>query len=203
MITNMKTILFLFIPISILFGSACVGIKTKLDKQDLSWLTPYVAGDMLIFSSSEGLCDTSYIVEKKVYYSDYKPNGITPKYIPQIGEIVYYNSKMFNETKKESIIAVFKDVPDKPAYWIVNYYNSLFSSDKYDNQIKVDSDITINGIRYQDIWLISGSDTAWKPQKEVEYNTIPRIIYWSKSFGLIKYVTYSGIVWELKTVIHK
>lgn len=185
----------------ILFFYSCLGVKTKLDQEDLSWLAPYEKGDTLIFSSSTGLLDTCYIVGKSIYYSDYKPNGFPTKYTSQVGEIIYRKRGIDDSFERGEMIIVQKDNPDSSALKAVKYCYSYFSADDLYRQIN--EVCTIRGITYSDLWLISKWDISWKPNEEEMVNVRPKFIYWSKSSGLVKYITYSGIVWELKEKLHR
>lgn len=188
------------ITVMMLFWCSCWGIKTQLDKDDLSWLGPYEEGDVIIFSSSTGLLDTCYIIGKNIYYSDYKPNGVPTKYTPQVGEIRYQRRGVLDSFEQGEIITIQKDYPDSQASKSIEYSYSYFSAvDRYE---KINPASPINGRVYSDLWMISKWDTSWKPKAEL-LNIKPKLIYWSKSTGLVKYITYSGEVWELKEKLHR
>jgi hypothetical protein len=177
-----------------------MGIKAKLDDKELSWL-PYKVGDTLIFTSSGGVFDTSYIIENKVWYSPYNPVEQHGKYHPQIGQVTYRNAKLFNLNKEEELVIVTKENPNEPASKAIAYYNSyFFNEDKYDT---LKGTLFIQGVMYSDLWLISKRDSLGRPNKPEQINLMPKILYWSKSKGLVKYITYSEDVWELKARLHR
>nr|MBK9652956.1 hypothetical protein [Bacteroidota bacterium] len=119
----MKKIIFIILYGLVIYG--CIPVKTKFSDEDLVWM-PYQAGDTLIFASSDNEMDTSYIIERKLWYSA-SPTFELFKYNPHHGDIIYYNKNIFNLPKQESLIAIYKAVPKAKCSKYISYYNSTFS----------------------------------------------------------------------------
>ena len=154
---------------------------------------PYEKGDTIIFQSKRGEFDTIYILEKKIWYSDYNWPEQHGKYNPQLGNLYYYNSKVPYIDQGKSLIEMYKNDPKEPADVTFNFYNSIFFL-KEDNFHFIGSFKSHLGIVYKDVFRISKIEEQTTSSRN---NNKPSVLYWSKSFGLIRYETYSNEIWEL------
>lgn len=170
----------------------CIPVKTKFTEVDLAWM-PYQTGDTLIFASSDNKMDTSYIIERKLWYSA-SPTFELFKFNPHLGDIIYYNKNIFNLPKQESLIAIHKAEPKAKCSKYISYYNSTFFNN--DSMCILNEKIIVNGKVYNDILIMRKKDKLTST-KQNELELMPKEIYWSRKEGLVKYFTYTGECWDL------
>jgi len=163
------------------------GVKTDLDEEDLKWLV-YEPGDTLIFQSETGVLDTTIIISKKIFYPDYNPIEIHGKYLPEIGQIWYYNKNTPYINDGKELVFLEKKEPDKKADGFISYLNETFFFDS-DYFKKVDKTISTHNKTFSDLIEITSSRKI-----SLKCQTIKRI-WWSVSQGIIKYETCDGIIW--------
>lgn len=178
------------------------GIKTKLDSHDLTWFC-YKSGDTLIFRNSDNVFDTILILETRIWHSSFNPIEVHDTYNPQIGDMYYTSSKLMYSGKKMKLISLVKESPNKPAIVSIELHNSYFLSDR-DEFILVDSH-SLSDQLYRDIYRIKKNkmDQAYlnnNHSKAIANSTISEL-FWSKSIGLVRYVTMSDETWELVHVL--
>ncbi len=94
--------------ISVFLLNSCCLYKTKFTEEELKWIDPYEEGDTLIFRSSTGELDTSWIVQKIIYYPECNPIAHHAKYKHQTARIYYQNSKLNYSSGGEELISVVK-----------------------------------------------------------------------------------------------
>lgn len=159
------------------------GIKTKLSKTDLKWMNVYNEGDTLIFKSDKGDFDTSLIIKKEIYYSEYNPVEVHGKYLPQLGKIWYKNKRLQYHPEGYELISMIKKHPKNETFLNIDY---LYS------------DVLV-------LNLESGSIEQYKHGKVYEFDTYhpngrpeqPKKIFWHEDHGIIKYITHDNVIWEL------
>ena len=169
---------FLFILISLL---SC-GIKTKLSHGELKWINVYKEGDSLIFKSDKGEFDTSVIIKKEIFYPEYNPGEVHDKYLPQWAVVWYKNKKLQYHSDGFQLITMFKKEPDDKTYLNINY---LYSSATILNLKTESIEKYTRGKVYE-------FDTYRDDAKPYQ----PKRIFWSEDYGIIKYITHDGVVWE-------
>ncbi len=98
--------------------------KSKFSEEELKWLNAYNAGDTLIFRSDTGEFDTSFIVDKKIYYPEFIPIEVHDKYLPHTGFVTYKNAAVKNVSKGEKLIYMVKNFPNKDSRLFIDYLNS-------------------------------------------------------------------------------
>ncbi|MCF8330083.1 MAG: hypothetical protein K9I37_07070 [Crocinitomicaceae bacterium] len=161
--------------------------KTKLDSNDLTWLT-FQEGDTLIFSSTENKFDTTFIVKRETIYPDYNPVEVHGKYHPQIGRIWYFNKNVPYINDGKEMVYLQKNSPDQKADGFISYLNSTFFFDT-DYFNKTNDTVTFNGNQYTDIMKITDSYKI-----NLTCDNL-RTLWWSKKCGLLKYETCDGQIW--------
>jgi hypothetical protein len=167
--------------------SSCCLIKTEFSEAELKWIDPYEEGDTLIFRSSTGEMDTSWIVQKVIYYPECNPIAHDAKYKHQTARIYYQNSKLNYSSGGKELISVVK-YEDYPRIHIF-YLNKGFS---------LDSPEMMELRRYyQDVKRIDSESvyifTNYHPKSEPEDI---EFLYWHDEYGLIKYILHNGEEWK-------
>jgi len=176
--------------IIIAFILTSCGVKTELNDKDLKWLV-YEPKDTLVFQTEHGDLDTTIIIDKKIFYPGYNPVEIHDKYLPEIGQIWYYNKNTPYINDAKELVYLEKNKPDHRAEGFISYLNETFFFDS-DNFDKTDTTISIDSKTYSDLIEITSSHRI-----SLECNTIERI-WWSVSEGIVKYETCEGIFWTKK-----
>jgi hypothetical protein len=182
---QMKIILLIII---ILVVTSC----TRLDETDLEWMV-YEEGDTLVFKSQDSRFDTTYIRSTKIGLVGYNPiNGRGGfNTWPEIAQIWYYNPNVEYIYDGKELLYLNKSDPDEPATGFIQYYNEHFFFD-HDNFEKLHEPIQIGEIIYSDIIKISSSGYLSSDCRTI------KIIWWSKSSGIVKYETCNGIIWTIE-----
>ncbi|GAA0554029.1 hypothetical protein [Chitinophaga japonensis] len=177
---NGKTaILKSLLPLLTLVGC---GIRTKLSQEELKWINPYNEGDTIIFRSDKGNLDTSIIVKKELFYPPYNPIEVHDKYLPQWGVIYYVNKHLKYHPSGYRMVTIEKKHPNNETSLSIDY--------------QYGGDLFLN--------ITTGSIEKYKQGKVYEFDTYsskappnqPRTIFWHEDYGIIKYVTHGGAVWE-------
>ncbi len=119
----------------IIYLTACCMFKTRFSEEDLKWLNPYKEGDTLIFRSAMGDMDTSWIVQKVIYYPECNPIAGNAKYKYQTGRIFFQNSKLRYSSGGKELISIVKHEDRTDLY--IFYINSGFSFYDLNNQIDI------------------------------------------------------------------
>ncbi|MFD2888294.1 hypothetical protein [Chitinophaga cymbidii] len=179
----MRLVLYnIFITLTILVFIGCRPMKTNFTVAELRWLDIYNVGDTLIYKSSNGRFDTSYIIGKKIYYPEYIPIEVHNKYLPHTGVVTYKNRNLVYRPDGEKLIYMYKAYPDKQTRLMIDYLNSS---------------VTI-------LDLTTGSIEKYKKGNTYEFNAYhrngkpgePNRIFWHEKLGIIKYITNDSTIWE-------
>jgi hypothetical protein len=172
---------------------SCAQEKVYLDEDDLAAINIYDIGDELVFKNvGTGETDTSTITAKEIYHEDYdwyRHDG----YQPQIAQVRYRNEKLvYDENRESGLIAREKRKTNEELEFTITYLYSLFTSrDKQEALNKV----ALNSIdkTFIDVTVFSKKrNPRHKPKDDFK----PQTLYWDKEYGIIKYETYGGEVWE-------
>ncbi|MCW3119014.1 MAG: hypothetical protein JWM28_3096 [Chitinophagaceae bacterium] len=156
------------------------GIKTKLSKSELKWLDVYNKGDSLIFRSEKNEFDTTVIIKKEFFYPTYNPAEEHGTYLPQWGVVWCINKNLEYDPHGNKLITITKNKPNETSLDINYLYSNVMILD-------LNSDIK-----------------KYKKGKVYEFDTYhpkasprqPKIIFWDEEYGIIRYITHSGVVWE-------
>ena len=176
----------LLIAFASFLGGCCL-FKTKFSEEELKWLNPYNEGDTLIFRSAAGEMDTSWIVQKVIYYPECNPIAHNAKYKFHTARIFYQNSKLNYSSGGKELISVVKYEDRTDLY--VFYLNSGFSIFDLDNQFDITHLSDIDRLENEKMYLFTDNDLRSKPE-EINF------LYWHDDYGLIKYITHSGMEWK-------
>jgi len=188
---TMKNYISVFIIFTtILMFSSC-GLfvnKISFSKEELEFFNVYNFNDILIFQSMQTQQkDTSIIAYK---YLNYQYNPIEADKRTQCMNVTYINNKYVdNKNKTETLIF---DCKDKNQYFLgLTYLKSKF---KFDNSSVI-----------KDLEILSLTNKSFKNVYELKCRRMkyhggtdddPEILYWDKKYGIIKYITFKGEVWE-------
>lgn len=165
--------------VAFIFGC---GIKTKLSKEELKWMNVYKEGDTLIFKSDKGEYDTTTIIKKETSYPEYNPVEVHGKYLPQWGEVWYKNKNLEYHPEGYNLITLIKKHPRKETFLSFDYlYASVIVLNLTNNDIE----------KYK-----QGKVYVFDTYHEKAEPKQPKSIFWHEDYGIIKYVTHGGVVWE-------
>ncbi|MCZ8297762.1 hypothetical protein [Flavobacterium sp.] len=168
--------------------------KVSFTKEELQWFNVYNVKDTLIFQSlSTQIKDTSIIVSKELYH-DYDWFRHDKK--GHCMDLTYYNKKYkyadYNRKTETMFFYCKRDFYDKNPYYLgLTYLRSSF---------KIDSTTVI-----KDLEILSLSNKSFKNVYELKCRRMkyhggtdddPEILYWDKKYGIIKYITFNGEIWE-------
>ena len=149
----MKMQLIVLFTILITLLNSCGVTKTKLTEKELKWITVYKQNDMLIYESSQGVLDTSYIVKSEAYYPEYIPIEVHDKYLPHSAVVLYKNKNLEHKPSGNQLIYMVKKYPDKQVRVFINYLSSVFiildlTNDEIVYRIENHHDESGNKIKY-------------------------------------------------------
>lgn len=176
----------LLIAFTSFLGGCCL-FKTKFSEKELKWLNAYNEGDTLIFRSSEGDMDTSWIVQKVIYYPECNPIAHNAKYKFHTGRIFYQNSKLNYSSGGKELISVVK-YEDRTSIHIF-YINKGFKLDSPEMMELFKNILDVSRIESESIYVFSNFHPKSKPE-DIEF------LYWHDDYGIIKYITHSGVEWK-------
>lgn len=166
----------------LIFLSSCQTVKTEFSESELRWLNVYNNGDTLIFRSENGRLDTSYIVEKKIYYPEHIPIEVHGKYLPHTGVVGYKNASLEYQPAGGEMISMFKVYPNKQTRLFISYLNSTV----------IILDLTADSIKkYKNDGIYEFN--SYHPKGKMHE---PKKIFWNEDHGVVKYITNDNIVWE-------
>lgn len=168
--------------VSLVLLNSCRPIKTRLTGAELDLVSMYQKGDTIVFRSSQGALDTSYIVEKEVFYPEYVPIEVHNKYLPQEAKVVYVNSKLKQKNKKEELVYISKRQLKDSLRVILNYLNSGYIFLNFNRE-------ELQRFEANEVLEISTYHSKADPEQ-------PRSIFFQKKFGIVRYITHDSVVWE-------
>lgn len=169
-----------------LLNSCCL-YKTKFTEDELKWIDPYEEGDTLIFRSKSGEMDTSWIVQKVIYYPECNPIAHDAKYKHQTARIYYQNSKQKYRSGGKELISVVK----YEAYPRIHifYLNKGFSLDSPEMMEMMRYYQDVKRIESESVYIFTNYHPKSEPE-DIEF------LYWHDEYGLIKYILHNGEEWR-------
>lgn len=177
----------IILAISAVLLNSCCPFKTKFTDKELKWLDPYEEGDTLIFRSAKGDMDTSWIVQKVIYYPECNPIANDAKYKFHTARIFYQNSKQKYSSGGKEFISIVK-YEDSPRIHIF-YLNKGFSLDSPKMMELHRSIQDVKRIESESVYVFTDYHPKSEPE-DIEF------LFWHDDFGLIKYITHSGMEWK-------
>lgn len=189
----MKTNKMCFICVIFLCFSlfSCGQEKVYIDKEIIKIIeNTYKEGDLLVFQNiNTKEKDTSYITKKEIYHNDYdrlRHDG----YQPHQAKIWYKNKKLrYGLEGDDIIISSEKRKPGDKDWLGISYLRSSFYMEKKD--LKRINTITLKLApkTFTKVYIP-------KPNFKSKKGFSPKKLYWDRDYGIIKYETYGGDVWE-------
>ena len=166
---------------SLLFLVSC-SVKAKLNPYELSWLDAYKVGDTMIFRSDLGELDTSVIIKKDMFFENYG-DQIDKSFERQWGVIWYKNKNLEYHPDGDRLLTIEKQYPQKGAFVSIDFLYSgvLILHLNADTMQKLEK----NGLYEFDVSRSDG-----RPKQ-------PKMIYWSRANGVVKYINHDNSIWEL------
>ena len=167
--------------------------KTDFSQKDYTWIDVYEENDTLIFqetTSKEN--DTTIIKKKEVYHAEYQPIA-RGNLIPHTFKLQYWNKKYAdNDNPSSQLIEMYKNTNDIDANPWIKYLGFMYEIDENSTQT---SEVVLKLTeKYFNQVLILEKE---KNRHFKEYmNVRPNILFWDKKYGIIKYQTFDGKIWE-------
>ncbi|WP_421802541.1 hypothetical protein [Flagellimonas sp.] len=197
---NLRILTFIFMSMSLL---SCGQEKMYIDEDKLETINIYNIGDELVFQNVETKAiDTSKITSKEIYHEDYdllRHDGYQPHY----AQIKYDNKKLWYGN--ESFMSAGKKKPNESYIGVTYLYSTFylnplsdtdkeyFHIDKHDLNTKHKITLTLVDKTFNQVVILSKhKHPKHKPKDDFK----PQKLYWDKKYGIIKYETYGGDVWE-------
>lgn len=156
------------------------GIKTEFDENESSWLNVYNEGDTLIFKSEDNVFDTTFIIQKEIYYPNYNPVELHGKYLPKHGIIWYRNSQLIHSPEGDKLLSLIKKEPSGKTSLTISY--------KYSHFIVLNID-KLNQYFHDGLYEFEASNSEVDSLK-------PKKIFWHEKRGITKYVTGNNVTWK-------
>lgn len=157
--------------------------KTCLTKDELGWISVYKAGDTLVYQSTQGKYDTIFITGSKSYYPEFIPIEVHNEYLPHSGEVLYTHTSLYDSAVNERLVYIVKKAPENRTSLFINFLNTGFIS------------TNVNTIKETEI----GRDKLFvldtNHPKAMGWE--PKVIFWSKNWGIVKYITHDNEVWQI------
>ena len=168
--------------------------KVHFTDGDLTWFYIYDVGDTLIFQNVETkVLDTSIITKREIYNHKYdwlRHDGYRP-----ISAKLWYKNKalIYGTDYQDQIFGREKRKPNDSVSIGVSYLYSNFYLDS--SFIKFDN-VTLNTIpkTFNHVYIFKNEIHPRHTQRD---DFKPQTLCWDEQYGIIKYETYSGEVWEL------
>lgn len=190
----MKSTIRIIAVLVIFFSLTSCVKKAYLAEEELATINVYNEGEILIFQNIvTKATDTTRITIKEIYHPDYdwfRHDG----YQPQIAKIWYKNKKLkYGVDNQDILIGKEKRKPDDEIGYGISYLYSTFFSNESDLKLNT---VTLDSVpkTFNQVYIFTKK--KGKHFKEDKHNWKPRTLYWDKEFGIIKYITYDGEVWE-------
>lgn len=172
--------------LSILMGSCCLW-KTHFTEQELEWLEPYNEGDTIIFQSSNGDRDTSWIVQKVIYHANCNPIASHGTHKYHTGRIFYQNSTKNYKSGGKGLLRISK-YTDRTELSIF-YLGFRFILADIKTRLSYSQLTNVELVSDGNIYFFSDKLPLAKPN-DIQY------LYWHKEYGIIKYITYDEVEWK-------
>lgn len=173
--------------ISVFILNSCCLYKTEFTEAELKWIDPYEEGDTLIFRSSTGELDTSWIVQKIIYYPECNPIAHHAKYKHHTARIYYQNSKLKYSSGGEELISVVKyeDHPRIDIFYLTKGF-ILDSPEKMELRRFYQG---VKRVESESVYILANYHPKSEPE-DIEF------LYWHDEYGLIKYILHNGEEWK-------
>jgi len=192
----MRNYIIPFIILVVIFSFTSCGMfvkKINFTKEELEFFNVYNTDDVLIYQSlTTQKKDSSIIVSKRIYHEydwlrhDNKVHCVN---------INYKNSKYKYpdyQEKSEPMFGYCVGEPSQSRYYIDFTY--LKSNFKLNNttETKDLETLTLSQKSFNNVYEL----VYKRPKFHGGTDDDPEILYWDKKYGIIKYITFNGEIWE-------
>jgi len=161
--------------------------KTHFTDDELQWLSPYNEGDTMIFQSTNGDFDTSWIVQKIIYHANCNPIASHGTHRYHTGRIFYQNSKEKYKSGAKELISIQK-YTDRTALFIF-YLNEDFILNDINKNLSYSKLTEVEILNDGKVYVFSNLHPRSRPD-DLEH------LHWHEEYGIIKYITHRGIAWK-------
>lgn len=167
--------------------------KVYFNKQELEKFNVYDEGDTLVFKNTKTKqTDTSIIIKKHKYHvfqylanSDYKHH---------LADLIYSNKTLPKADGKNQhyMIALSKSTPEQVVNQSISYLNSDFLFEE--NMSFLKERLSITNKSFDKVYKLSYNEE--NPFGRKINGSNPEFLYWDDDYGIIKYITFDGAIWE-------
>ena len=187
--SSMKIVIVL---ISLFSLFSCVK-KAKFSAEELSWTDVYKENDILIFQEIiTKKLDTTIIVERELYHPKYDwfSHNFT---IPHTFHL-YYKNDIYKKSKgfKPEMIEMYKLKTKEKTYPSIQYLGQIFWINQNDLSFNT-LQLELTKKRFEKVYVLHNKKhRLHKPIDDYK----PQALYWDKEYGIIRYETFGGEIWE-------
>ncbi|KAF2519344.1 hypothetical protein E0W68_03055 [Flavobacterium salilacus subsp. salilacus] len=165
--------------------------KIKYTKEELEWYNVYKVKDSLVFQSlSTQKKDTSIIISKRIYTDRDWFRSVNQ----EIMDLRYTNNIFKNPTYYENSSNMFSNHypnSNKEYKYACSYLRSSFYFNSYTETIDLVT-LTLSQKNFNNVYELVYKRPKFHGGKDDD----PETLYWDKQYGIIKYITFNGEVWE-------
>ena len=165
--------------------------RPSLTKKELSGFNVYKKNDTIIFQNLFTKDKDTTIITNKKKYRNYEPM-IDMEVIFHHADIEYKNKNIKNPYRPET---AFMFSLSKSSYNPVNplEFEYLYSDFYLDNNAETQSiTLFLSDRNIENAYLLIYN----KPQFSGANENSPNILYWDVNYGIVKYITFKGDIWE-------
>jgi hypothetical protein len=188
---NYIILLIILVVMSTLNSCGLFMKKVKYTKGELEWYNVYNVKDSLIFQSlSTQKKDTSIVISKRIYTDKDWFRNVNQ----EIMDLRYTNNIFKNSTYYENSSNMFVNhhpYSNKEYKYACSYLKSDFYLQN-DTETKDLVTLTLSQKSFNNVYEL----VYKRPKFHGGTDDNPEILYWDKKYGIIKYITFRGEVWE-------
>ena len=187
-----KILLIAILIIASSLSYSCLN-KTDFSKKDFNWIKVYDENEILVFQETiSKKKDTTIIKKKELYHAEYQPIA-RGNLIPHTFILRYWNKKYADQgIPNAQLIEMYKDDDNIDAYPWINYLGFSYGVDEGSMEInQVSLSLTENS--FSQVLIFERNKNRLHKQ---DMSTQPKILFWDKKNGIIKYETFGGEIWE-------
>jgi hypothetical protein len=177
--------------ILIIFNSVSCVKRPNLSREELIGYNIYNKNDTIIFQNlTSKIKDTTIIINKQKYHS-YEPM-VNTKYIYHYANIEYKNNSIKNPNSAHTAFMFTLCKTDYSSLNPINfnYLNSYFKLDEKTEKQTIT--LFLSNKKIDNAYFLVYD----KPKFSSATEDSPNILYWDMNFGIVKYITFKGEIWE-------
>jgi hypothetical protein len=175
-----------------------ISCKSNFLESELEAYNPYKVGDTLIFKSSKNNIDSFLITNKEIFWTSWTPIERDGWYNPTNAVIKYkkinnyesWKRKVFLENGESEFLHIWKHSPGNIRIMLL--FNG-FLSENINNFGELQTiELNVGKLILTDYFeILPYCDECQRRRSDGIIK-----VYWSKKYGILKYVFKSGEVWE-------